>query len=126
MKKVWILEQFQPHERLVENYNNLIGIMEQWEKAEVKEENKAKMMGYIEQVKKTADENPNGMWYAVDGKVIYDQFCRVARATIRDYPDDEYRVVEGLVDDGAKYWINYKAVRVNDGVLRYLLATKNQ
>ena len=69
------------------------------------------------------DENPNGHWYGFEGKTNYKQFCDVAKAAIRRNYGATFRVVEGEIEDDAKYWSGYKIVKVNSGVLRYLMAT---
>ena len=67
---------------------------------------------------------PDGRWYGFEGKVIYRQFCDVAKAAIRRNPEGKFRVVEAEIEDDAKTWNGYKMTKVNDGVLRYLMATK--
>jgi len=75
---------------------------------------------YREFVESTSE----GRWIGFDGKTIYRQFCDVARASIRRNPNAKFRVVEGEIEDNAKSWVGYKIVKENEGVLRYLMATK--
>lgn len=79
---------------------------------------------FVENYKKQIEANPNGRWIGFDGKSIYSVFCNVAKETIRMFPDSKFRVVEGEIEDDAKYWPGYKFVKENEGVLRYLMATK--
>ena len=122
MKKVWILEKFTTHEEMVKVHAEY----EEWfEDAKANDPDKAAHFEkLVENHKKMIEENPNGRWYGFEGKVIYRQFCDVAKAAIRRNPEDKFRVVEGEIEDDAKYWAGYKMTKVNDGVYRYLMATK--
>lgn len=120
MKKVWILEKFATAEEQAKSYENLKAMMEM---AETPEQVAAVEMT-IANYEKVMNENPDGRWYGFEGKVIYRQFCDVAKAAIRRNPDGKFRVVEAEIEDDAKYWNGYKMTKVNEGVLRYLMATK--
>ncbi len=122
MKKVWILEKFATAEEMVKVHAEY----EEWfEDVKVNDPDKAaRFEKLIENHKRMIEENPNGRWYGFEGKFIYRQFCDVAKAAIRRNPDGKFRVVEAEIEDDAKYWTNYKMTKVNDGVLRYLMATK--
>ena len=75
--------------------------------------------------KKMIDENPKGMWIGFVGKSIYRQFCDVAKSELRRADKSwKFRVVEGEIEDDAQSWCGYKFVKENEGVLRYLMATK--
>lgn len=79
----------------------------------------------IASYKKRIEENPEGMWIGWEGKSIYRQFCDVAKAALRRADKSwKFRVVEGEIEDNAQYWCGYKFVKENEGVLRYLMATK--
>lgn len=78
----------------------------------------------IENYKKLIDENPEGRWYGFEGKIIYNQFVVTAREAIRRNPNGKFRVVEALIPDDATMWPGYKFVKVNEGVLKYLIAIK--
>ena len=79
----------------------------------------------IDSYKKMIDENPEGMWIGFVGKSIYRQFCDVAKSELRRaYKSWKFRVVEGEIEDYAQSWCGYKFVKENEGVLRYLMATK--
>ena len=125
MKKVWILEKFETTDEMAKRYAEFKAMVENTKNNnEVTEEQIAKLEQAVANYKKLVDENPDGRWYGFEGKVIYSQFCDVAKAAIRRNPEGKFRVVEGEIEDDAKYWIGYKMVKVNDGVLRYLMATK--
>lgn len=125
MKKVWILEKFVNAEEQAKHYADFVAMIEM---AKASGDYTAEQIAQLEQgnaaYKKVVDENPEGRWCGFEGKVIYRQFCDVAKAAIRRNPECKFRVVEGEIEDDAKYWNNYKFVKVNDGVYRYLMATK--
>ncbi len=122
MKKVWILERFETNEEMVKHHADY----EEWlEDAKVnKLDNVSHFEILVEKHKEVIKANPNGRWVGFDGKSIYRQFCDVARETIRRNPSDKFRVIEAEIEDDAKYWVGYKFVKENEGVLRYLMATK--
>ena len=123
MKKVRILEKFETHEEMVKYLADYEGEMFE----NVKATNPLKVGEFelfIERYKEQIEVNPNGRWIGFDGKSNYRQFCDVARASIRRNPNAKFRVVEGEIPDDAKYWVGYKFVKENEGVLRYLMATK--
>ena len=125
MKKVWILEKFASHDDMVNTYEELKTIAEMFKNDITKKpEEIAEFKVGLANYEKRMNENPNGYWYGFEGKIIYRQFCDVAKAAIRRNPEGKFRVVEGEIEDGAKYWAGYKMTKVNDGVLRYLMATK--
>ena len=122
MKKVWILEKFETIEEMVAHLNEYEDMLENAKKDNNSYANEFE--SFVEKYKKQIEENPNGRWIGFDGKTIYRQFCDVAKATIRRNPDAKFRVVEAEIEDDAKYWIGYNFVKENEGVLRYLMATK--
>lgn len=124
MKKVWILEKFESHEEMVKYYEEMKETFEQAKANTVDENAIATFEQAIETYKNTINKNPNGRWYGFEGKSIYRQFCDVAKAALRRNPNGKFRVVEAEMEDNAKYWPGYKFIKVNDGVLRYLMATK--
>lgn len=125
MKKVWILEKFATAEEETKHYAEFVEMVENAKNnSEMTDEQIAQLEQAVATYKKVVDENPNGRWYGFEGKIIYRQFCDVAKAAIRRNPEGKFRVVEGEIDDDAKYWTGYKMTKVNDGVLRYLMATK--
>lgn len=122
MKKVWILEKFETHEEMVKLHADYEAWLE-----DVKANDPDKVVHFetlVEKHKQVMEENPDGRWFGFEGKSIYRQFCDVAKAAIRRNPGAKFRVVEGEIDDDAKYWVGYKMTKVNDGVYRYLMATK--
>lgn len=124
MKKVWILERFESNEMLVKQLNELKQTISEHE-AEFTDEMKATAKETIATLQRLVDENPNGYWSGWEGKAIYHQFCDVAKDALRRADKSwKFRVIEGEVEDDAKYWAGYKVVKENKGVLRYLMATK--
>lgn len=125
MKKVWILEKFATAEEQAKHYTEFVEMVENAKNdGKMTDEQIAQLEQGIAAYKKVVDENPDGRWYGFEGKVIYRQFCDIAKEAIRRNPEGKFRVVEGEIEDDAKYWTNYKMVKVNDGVYRYLMATK--
>ena len=124
MKKVWILEKFVSNEAMVKTLGELEKTLEE-SKGNLDEKGIEVMNKSIASYKKMIDENPEGMWIGWEGKSIYRQFCEVAKDALRRADKSwKFRVVEGEIEDNAKYWCNYKFVKVNEGVLKYLMATK--
>ena len=124
MKKVWILEKFYTHEEMVQNFEEMKAMVEEQKKDETEPADRDKLDRFIEKFRIRIEENPNGRWGGFEGKSIYYQFCDVAKAAIRRNPNAKFRVVEGEIPDDAKFWTGYKFVKENEGVLRYLMATK--
>lgn len=125
MKKVWILEKFASAEEMTKSYEDLKAMAEMTKaNGTMKPEEIATIEAGVAKYEETLRANPNGRWYGFEGKTIYRQFCDTARAAIRRNPEGKFRVVEAEIADDAKYWVGYNAVKVNDGVLRYLMATK--
>ncbi len=126
MAKVWVLERFVND---IEMANTLVDIKEMNEKLKEKisDENEiAKLDKMVTRWEKKMKENPNGYWSGWEGKSNYKSFCNVAKDAIRRKPYDKFRVVEAEVKDDSRTWLGYKVVKVNDGVLRYLMATYNK
>lgn len=123
MKKVWVLEKFATVEELKAGVENAKAGIER-----AKTQNNEAMVEAAEQFLKVAErllfENPNGHWYGFEGKTNYKVFCQVAKDAIRRHPDGKFRVVEGAIPEDAKYWCGYELTKVNEGVYRYLMATK--
>lgn len=124
MKKVWILEKFESNEKMIKNLGELEQALEE-NKGNLDEKGIESMNQAIASYKKRIEENPEGMWIGWEGKSIYRQFCDVAKAALRRADKSwKFRVVEGEIEDDAQYWRGYKFVKENEGVLRYLMATK--
>ena len=124
MKKVWILEKFESNEAMVKSLSELEQLFEE-SKDNFDEKGIESMNKTIASHKKMIEENPEGMWIGWEGKSIYSQFCEVAKDALRRADKSwKFRVVEGEIEDNAQYWCGYKFVKVNEGVLKYLLATK--
>ena len=124
MKKVWILEKFESNEMMVKTLGELEQMFEE-NKGNFDEKGIESMNQTISSYKKRIEENPKGMWIGWEGKLIYRQFCDVAKAALRRADKSwKFRVVEGEIEDDAQYWCGYKFVKENEGVLRYLMATK--
>lgn len=124
MKKVWILEKFESNEMMVKTLGELEQMFEE-NKGNFDEKGIESMNQTIVSYKKMIEENSEGMWIGWEGKSIYRQFCDVAKAALRRADKSwKFRVVEGEIEDNAQYWCGYKFVKENEGVLRYLMATK--
>ena len=124
MKKVWILEKFESNEAMVKTLGEMEQMFEE-NKGNFDEKGIESMNQIIASYKKRIEENPEGMWIGWEGKTIYRQFCDVAKAALRRADKSwKFRVVEGEIEDDAQYWCGYKFVKENEGVLRYLMATK--
>lgn len=124
MKKVWILEKFESNEAMVKTLSNFEQMFEEG-KDKLDEKGIESAIQTIAFQKKMIEENPEGMWIGWEGKIIYRQFCDVAKAALRRADKSwKFRVVEGEIEDNAQYWCGYKFVKENEGVLRYLMATK--
>lgn len=124
MKKVWVLEKFESNEAMVESLSELEQMFEE-SKDNFDEKGIESMNKTIASRKKMIEENPEGIWIGWEGKSIYRQFCEVAKDALRRADKSwKFRVVEGEIEDNAKYWCGYKFVKVNEGVLKYLIATK--
>ena len=122
MKKVWILEKFNPAEDMHKELDNLksmrLGIdSNDLEKIEIADH-------MIEVYRDVIAKNPDGRWYGFEGKTSYKEFCYCAKQALRRHPDGIFRVVEAEILDDAKYWNGYINAEVNEGVYRYLMATK--
>ena len=124
MKKVWVLEKFESNEMMVKVLGEMEQMLEEC-KGKLDEKGIDQVNKAIDSYKKMIDENPEGTWIGWEGKSIYRQFCEVAKDALRSADKSwKFRVVEGEIEDNAKYWCGYKFVKVNEGVLRYLMATK--
>lgn len=124
MKKVWILEKFESNEAMVKTLGEMEQMFEE-NKGNFDEKGIESMNQTIASYKKRIEENLEGMWIGWEGKTIYRQFCDVAKAALRRADKSwKFRVVEGEIEDNAQYWCGYKFVKENEGVLRYLMATK--
>ena len=124
MKKVWILEKFASTEEMARSYEMYKETLEQIKTEGKYEATIADFESVVANYGKMMTENPEGRWYGFEGKIVYKQFCDVAKAAIRRNPEGKFRVVEGEIEDNAEYWTGYNVIKVNDGVLRYLMATK--
>lgn len=121
MKKVWILEKFESREDM----ENLLAKTKDMASFYSNDAEAGKMCAQmIDALEKKIQSNPNGYWGGLEGKVNYKQFVECAKAAIQRNAGAKFRVVEGLIEDDATMWPGYKTVNVNDGVLRYLMATK--
>lgn len=125
MKKVWILEKFASHEEMVKSHEEMKAAVEMAKAGgNYDEQAISSIEAGLAAYEKVMNENPDGRWYGFEGKIIYRQFCDVAKAAIRRNPEGKFRVIEAEIADDAQYWTGYKMVKENDGVYRYLMATK--
>lgn len=124
MKKVWILEKFASAEEMAKSLKEMVAMLEAVKANNNGDIDIASVEMTVAKYEETVRANPDGRWYGFEGKIKYSDFCYTAKAAIRRNPDGKFRVVEGEIEDEAKYWVGYKTTKVNDGVLRYLMATK--
>lgn len=121
MKKVWILEKFES----LEDMENMLAKTKAMADFCSNDAEAGKVCAQmIDAMEKKIQNNPDGYWGGFEGKVDYKQFVECAKAAIQRNLGVKFRVVEGLIEDSATMWPGYKTVKVNDGVLRYLMATK--
>lgn len=122
MKKVWILERHIGPEEMNESLNGLYEMRNAGMGDDVFVETCDRA---IEIHKKRMEENPDGYWLGYEGKSVYRRFCECAHETMRvpKLRRSSFRVVEAEIPDAAKTWSDYKIVKVNNGVLKYLYAT---
>lgn len=119
-KKVWVLEKFTTAEEMIENLNSCEHMLDE-NNVNLSDDTIEACKQAIILRRKDIKENPNGKWFGWEGKTNYYQFCDVAKAALqRADKSCKFRVVEGEIDDDAKYWTDYSVVKVNEGVLRYL------
>ena len=121
MKKVWILEGFATREMMDKEMEELLK-----EIADVQTEVEKVAAKEIIKIHENAIRKyPEGRWAAYQGKTNYKQFCECAHETLRNMKKKnmQWRVIEGQIEDDAKYWVGYEPVKENPGVMRYLWAT---
>lgn len=126
MKKVWILEMFYTREDLERDLQTL---QEFYEKEMAKADRDIKIVNACNAMilctKRQIEKNPDGVWGGIEGKTNYVQFCDVAKDALRRAKEGaSYRVVQAQIPDTATQWMGYQKPVVNDGVYRYLMATK--
>ena len=125
MKRVWILEKLYLPE---ETKKSIIEMEEALDiirnNPEAPAEGISCMENTISTLKQRLADFPEGYWLGFEGKVIYRQFCQVAKDAINRNPDFTFRVVSAEIADDAKSWLRYQNPTVNEGVLRYLMATR--
>ena len=121
--KVWILEKFVTREAMVQNLADYEGYFEEAKKQDNEQAIKD-FDNLIQKYKAKVEANPDGEWIGFEGNSSYRQFCECAKGAIRRNNDAKFRVVEAEIPSSAKMWLGYKFVKVNEGVLNYLLATK--
>ena len=124
MKKVWVLEKFASNEEMAKSYKDMKAIFENVKNGDYTDEQIASIEQALINYETLMEENPDGRWYGFEGKIKYNDFCYTAKAALRRNPEGKFRVVEGEIADDAKYWLGYKFIKENEGVLRYLMATK--
>ena len=132
MKKVWILERYETKKELIAQ---VAGMYDMAKFAKENEED-ANVTKHFEETAKNFEEMVNalpddgGRWSGWEGKSNYKVFCNVAIDAINRDAEQfgkskhQFRVVEAEIEDDAKYWAGYKFIKVNEGVTRYLYATR--
>lgn len=125
MKKVWILEKLYLPEETRKSIIEMEDMLENIRNnPEAPAEGISCMENTISTLKQRLADFPEGYWLGFEGKVIYRQFCQVAKAAINRNPDCTFQVVSAEIADDAKSWLGYQNPIVNEGVLRYLMATR--
>lgn len=125
MKKVWILEKFASRDEMLKHQEENRVMVEMARSSDkYTAEQISSLEDFAASYDKVVENNPDGRWYGFEGKIIYRQFCDCAKAAIRRNPDGKFRVVEAEIPDDTTMWLGYKFVRVNEGVLKYLMATR--
>lgn len=126
-KKIWILERYINSAEMAKALDEFKECAEEAEK----EGNAAVEVfkNAVARYQEKMQQNPDGYWLGDVGRSNYKQFCWDAKESLRFWlkkegkKANEFRVVEGYIEDGSKTWVGYKVAKVNDGVKRYLLAT---
>lgn len=125
MKKVWILEKLYLPEETKKSITEMEKMLEDIRNnPEATTEGISLMEDTISKLKQRLADFPEGYWLGFEGKVIYRQFCQVAKAAINRNPDCTFRVVSAEIADDSKFWLGYQNPTVNEGVLKYLMATR--
>ena len=125
MKKVWILEKLYLPEETKQSITEMEEMLENLRNnPEAPAEGISCMENTISTLKQRLADFPEGYWLGFEGKVIYRQFCQVAKAAINRNPGCTFRVVSAEIADDAKFWLGYQNPTVNEGVLKYLMATR--
>lgn len=125
MKKVWILEKLYLPEETKKSIIKMEKMLEDIRNnPETTTEGISLMEDTILNLKQRLADFPEGYWLGFEGKVIYRQFCQVAKAAINRNPDCTFRVVSAEIADNSKFWLGYQNPTVNEGVLKYLMATR--
>lgn len=121
MKKVWILERFITREEMEESLQDIINMREASEDVKLQSTYEEWVKSYV----KKMEDHPEGYWLGSVGKSVYKDFCWEAKESLRYWKgrNKDFRVVEGEIKDSDKYWTNYIPVKINTGVMKYLLAT---
>lgn len=80
MRKVWILEKFVSAEEMAKSYEDMRVMIEMAKEGDkFSKEEIESLDGGLANYKKVIDENPNGRWCGFEGKIVYRQFCDVAK-----------------------------------------------
>lgn len=125
MKKVWVIENWIPVEKM---QNNLNKALEDLERVKADINSSAEMVEAAEMLvtisQKILDDNPEGYWCGQIARTNYKDFCYEAKQSMYAHKDWKWRVVKADIAPEAEYWWHYTNPEVNEGVLRYLYATK--
>lgn len=125
MKKVWILEKLYTPEETKKSITKMEEMLKDIRNnPEATAEGISCMENTLSTLKQRLADFPEGYWLGFEGKIIYRQFCQVAKAAINRNPDCTFRVVSAEITDDAKFWLGYQNPNINGGVLGYLMATR--
>lgn len=121
MKKIWILEGYITRERMIESVKEAEETLKN-----VAPEHVETAREMLAAQKKRLAENPEGYWFAYQGRTNYNVFCNDSRQTMRNLKERKmkWRVLKAEISETAKYWPGQYVNGIeNDGVMRYLYAT---
>lgn len=132
MKKIWILERYETKKELMSKLSGMMDMV----KFAIENEQDEKS---IERLKVSVNDfetmvnalaYDEGILVGWEGKSNYKVFCNAAidaiNRDVRTYGKSkhQFRVVEAEIEDYKEYWVDYKFIKVNDGVTRYLYAAR--
>lgn len=128
-KKIWVLQRWIDRNGMDKTYNEMLDMVTFCKENGADAKVTASFQDSADRYKEKMEQNPDGYWLGYVGRSNYRGFCRDAKESLRGFikerkeSAENFRVVEATTEDDAKTWTGYTVVKVNDGVLKYLLAT---
>ena len=121
MKKIWVLEGFIDRSQMIKSLDDLYSMKAGLDSDDAKKACDDAIIAY----KKRIDSSHDGYWFGYEGKSSYRDFCICAKRVLKNMRKENmaWRVIEGIIPDDAKSWLDYKIVKENVGVMKYLWAT---